>query len=359
MAALWGKQWTRRELLAHVGDIRQIADVRPVQFTDGMETGVRAFELYTGSGLQFTALASRGMDIGQAHYKGYPLAWHSQTDVIHPAFYEPEGFGWLRGFHGGLLNTCGLSTMGAPSEDEGKSLGLHGRASYIPASNLQWGGEWEGDEYRLYLKGTLKEAAVFQEHLFLHRTMTASLGAKSFTLHDRVHNAGFTQTEQMLLYHINLGFPIVEEGSELVAPFAGTTPRDSEAEIERESFHLLHAPRAGYKEKVYFHRLKHHSDGRTAIGVLNRERGLGVYVRLQVNQFPYLTQWKMLGQGTYTVGIEPGNALVMGRARERAEGRLQFLEPDETCEYEIEIGVLDGESEMAAFEHEIAGIMQQ
>lgn len=358
MATLWGKQWARRELLAHIGDIGQVAAVRPVQFTDGAEAGVHAFEIETGCGFNFTVLDSRGMDIGKASYKGYPLAWQSQTGAIHPALYEPEGFGWLRGFHGGLLNTCGLTTMGAPSEDHGQHLGLHGRASYTPASNLQWGGEWEGDEYKLYLRGTLKEAAVFQEHLLLTRTITTCLGAKSLTLHDRVHNAGFQRTEQMLLYHINLGFPIVEDGSELIAPFAETTPRDAEAEIEKETFNLLHAPRHGYQEKVYFHRLKHLPDGTTFAAVLNRARGLGVYVRLNVHQFPYLTQWKMLGQGTYTVGIEPGNALVLGRAREREEGRLQFLEPDETREYETEIGVLEGEPEIREFERQIAGIMQ-
>jgi len=323
-----------------------------------MEAGVHAFDIETGSGLNFTVLASRGMDIGKAQYKGYPLAWHSQTDAIHPAFHEPEGLGWLRGFHGGLLNTCGLSTMGAPSEDVGKSLGLHGRASYLPASNLQWGGDWDRDEYRIYLRGTLKEAAVFQEHLLLTRTITTSLGAKAFTLHDRVHNAGFKRTEQMLLYHINLGFPIVEDGSEFVAPFAETTPRDAEAEMEKETFHLLHAPRPDYQEKVYFHRLLHLQDGTTFAGILNNKRALGVYIRLNVRQFPYLTQWKMLGQGTYTVGIEPGNALVLGRAREREEGRLQFLEPDETREYEIEIGVLEGESELEVFKREIAGIQR-
>lgn len=358
MATLWGRQWTRRELLAHMGDISQVASVRPVQLTDGIEAGVHALEIETGSGFAFSVLASRGMDIGKASYKGLPLAWQSQTGAIHPAFHEPEGFGWLRGFHGGLLNTCGLTTMGAPSEDAGQSLGLHGRASYTPASNLQWGGEWEGDEYRLYLRGTLKEAAVFQEHLLLKRTITTYLGAKSLTLHDCVHNAGFQRTEHMLLYHINLGFPIVEDGAEFVAPFAETTPRDAEAAIEKETFHSLHSPRPGYKEKVYFHRLKHLPDGTTFAAVLNRARALGVYVRLNANQFPYLTQWKMLGQGTYTVGIEPGNALVLGRAHEREEGRLLFLEPDETREYETEIGVLEGEQEIAAFERQIAGIMQ-
>lgn len=356
MAHLWGKEWTRRALLERIGDIRQIADVRAVKLVDGFEEGITNLEFYTGSGLSFNALAGRGMDIGLAHYKGMPLAWHSQTDAIHAAYHEPEGFGWLRGFHGGLLNTCGLTTMGAPSEEDGKRLGLHGRASYTPARNLQYGGEWKGDEYWLSARGVLKEAAVFQENVRLYRELNTRLGAKSFTLHDRVHNAGFERVEHMLLYHINLGFPVLDEGAEFLAPFSRTKPRDEEAELEKENFAQMHAPRPGYKEKVYFHQLKKREDGLTLTAVVNRARDLGVYVRFNMNQFPFLTQWKMLGQGTYTLGIEPGNALVLGRARERAAKRLQFLEPDEIREYQIEIGVVDSAEEINALEEEIRGL---
>ena len=50
-----------------------------------------------------------------------------------------------------------------------------------------------------------------------------------------------------------------------------------------------------------------------------------------------------MGEGTYVVGMEPGNALVLGRDVERESGRLQFLEPGERREYDLEIGVVEGE----------------
>ena len=40
--------------------------------------------------------------------------------------------------------------------------------------------------------------------------------------------------------------------------------------------------------------------------------------------------------------LEPANCLVEGRDKDRQRGLLQFLEPGESREYMLEIGVLDG-----------------
>ena len=61
----------------------------------------------------------------------------------------------------------------------------------------------------------------------------------------------------------------------------------------------------------------------------------------------------MMGEGIYVVGMEPGNALVEGRAREREEGRLKFLKPGEEKKYWLEIGVLCGRGELKEFEEKI------
>ncbi len=91
--------------------------IRPVTLADGPERGVRAADVRTGDGLNFTVLLDRGMDIGPAEYRGIPLAWISPTGPISPAFYDPRGIGWLRTFHGGLLTTCGLTQTGVPNVD--------------------------------------------------------------------------------------------------------------------------------------------------------------------------------------------------------------------------------------------------
>ena len=47
------------------------------------------------------------------NFQGLPLAWRSPAGDVHPSYYEPEGFGWLRSFAGGLLTTCGLDQFGS------------------------------------------------------------------------------------------------------------------------------------------------------------------------------------------------------------------------------------------------------
>jgi hypothetical protein len=334
-----------------------------VELADGKERGVRAAEFRTGTGLAFTALIDRGLDISHAEWAGRPMNWRSMTEDAHPAYFDPEGLGWVRTFYGGLLVTCGLNWAGAPCHDPlagparlgPRDLGLHGRISHTPAKNVWADGEWEGDEYRMWLRGKCQEGIVFGENLVLHREIRTSLGSNSFTVRDRVENAGYDRVEHMLLYHINIGFPAVEEGSELLAPSRKCTPRDRDAEEGQEHARSLDAPIPGYGEKAYFHDLGSAPDGRTGTAVVNRELGFGVYVRFNRNELPWYTQWKMMGQRNYVVGMEPANCLPLGRVTEREAGRLQYLEPRETREYTLEIGALTSAEEIDAFAAEVEG----
>jgi hypothetical protein len=354
MATLFGRQWTRAELMQRVGDILQVGGPRLVTLGDGKERGVRAVECRTGSGFQFTVLLDRGLDIAAAEYCGKSLAWRSMTEDAHPAYFEREGLGWLRTFYGGLVVTCGLTQAGAPTVDQGQPLGLHGRVSHLPAKNVWVDGAWEGDEYRFWVRGKLQEAVVFGENLQLTREISARLGENHLTIRDTVENLGYARTEQMLLYHINIGFPAVDEGSELISPTRAATPRDAEAEKGKEEYARLSAPVPGYKEKCYFHEMATGPGGVVKAAIANRALGHAAYVRYQKSQLPNFTEWKMMGQGNYVIGMEPANCLVMGRADERARGTLQFLEPGERREYELEIGVLTSREEIDTFAAEVA-----
>jgi len=50
MVNLWGRPWTRRELLARVGRLDQLAGVQLVEAGDGAERGVRLLRFTAGSG---------------------------------------------------------------------------------------------------------------------------------------------------------------------------------------------------------------------------------------------------------------------------------------------------------------------
>ena len=111
MVTLWGRRWTRPELLARVGRLEQVAGMRLVEGGDGAERGVRMLRCTSGAGFDFEILVDRGFDIGGAWIGGRPLARCSPVGLVGlvgPWYSEPAGLGWFRGFPGGLVSTCGL-----------------------------------------------------------------------------------------------------------------------------------------------------------------------------------------------------------------------------------------------------------
>lgn len=363
MARLWGRDWTREELEQRVGDIGQIGGVRLIELADGKERGVRAAQFRTGTGFAFTALIDRGLDISHAEWCGRAMNWRSMTEDAHPAYFEPEGLGWVRTFYGGLLVTCGLNWAGAPCHDPHagparlgpRDLGLHGHISHTPAKNVYADGRWEGDDYHMWLRGRCQEGLVFGENLILEREIRTTLGSNAITVTDRVENAGYDRVEHMLLYHINIGFPAVDADAELLSPSRRITPRDAAAEEGQERARTLDAPIPGYHEKAYFHDLGAAAGGTTGTAVVNRKLNFGVYVKFNRNELPWYSQWKQMGQRNYVVGMEPANCLPLGRVTEREAGRLQYLEPREVREYTLELGALTTAEEIAAFEAEVEG----
>ncbi|MHB1001395.1 MAG: aldose 1-epimerase family protein [Armatimonadota bacterium] len=358
MVKLFGKEYTKDELLSKVGDISQIGGVRLIDLSDGVERGVRAAEFRTGSGLNFTVLIDRGLDISTAEYNGQSLAWKSSIGDKSPAYYEEPGLGWLRNFAAGLLVTCGLTYVGSPCEDEGKSLGIHGRISNIPASNIYADGAWQDDgSYEMWIQGKLRETVVFGENVQMERRISVKLGENKIHIHDKVTNLGYQDTEHMILYHINGGFPVVDAGTRLVAPVKECKPRDADAEDGKEEYDVFPDPIPGFYEKVYYLDLAEDADGFTCAGLINKSfnngQGLGMYVKFPKKELPKFIEWKNPAEQVYVVGIEPSNCWVGGRDKEREQGTLQFLKPGETREYHVEIGVLTSQEEIKAFEESV------
>ena len=344
MAKLYGREFSRGQLMRRIGDILQIAGAKSYQLTDGNESGVDGIDFRTGTGFNFTVLPGRGMDISYAEYNGQPMCWRSSTGDVAPSHFEPGGLGWLRGFYGGLLVTCGLTYAGAPCTDEETELGLHGRASYTPARNVLTDGRWEGDEYIMWTQGKVRETSVFGENVLLTRKICAKLGEEKLHLHDVVENLGFEPVPHMHLYHINGGFPVVDEDSVLISPTKEAAPRDAEAHVDAEDYCKFLPPTPGFSERVYYHEMEPDAGGYVHAALANKRfkdgRGFGFYIKYLKSQLPRFIEWKMNGEGTYVVGMEPANCLVEGRDKERELGTLQFLQPGERREYRIEIGVL-------------------
>ena len=339
MPELFGRTWTAAELLEHVGDISQVGGVRLVTFAEGPEAGVVAAEIRTGAGLNFAVLPGRGMDIGFAEYRGTPLCWRSSTGEVAAAFYEPEGEGWLRGFSGGLMATCGFTTAGWPSSDDGQALPLHGRASYLPARNVYADAAWHGDEYVMWAQGRTREAVVYGENIQLTRRVWARLGESRLFIDDEIQNLGHTRVPHMIAYHFNVGFPLLDDGARLESSADHIEPMTDDFADAVNDFAIYGPPRADWQTKVLVHHPKADAQGWAETAIINQRVGLRLYIKQRPEQLPFLWQWKQLTPGTYVTGIEPANCFGRGRADDRERGTLQFLAPGERRTYNVEIGV--------------------
>ena len=356
MVELFGRHWTRTALLQRVGDITQLGGARLVTLSEGPESGVQVAEVRTGSGLAFSVLPGRGMDIGFAEFRGMPLCWRSSTGEVAAPNYEPEADGWLRGFSGGLMVTCGMTTAGWPSTDQGQALPLHGRASYLQARNVHVDGDWNGDEYVMWVQGRTRETTVFGEDVRLTRRVWARLGESRLFIDDVLDNLGHGPVPLMLAYHINVGFPLLDEDSELISSASEMEPITDDRDAALFDYARYGPPRPDHRPTVLVHKVRASADGWARTAFVNRRLGLGLFIKQHPEELPFLWQWKQLGYGAYVAGVEPANCFGRGRADDRTRGTLQFLEPGGQRMHSLEIGVLDCAQAIDAFTASVAEV---
>ncbi|MBE0478601.1 aldose 1-epimerase family protein [Candidatus Aerophobetes bacterium] len=356
MVKIAGEHYSPRELVRLIGDLSQVAGVKPYELTEGRARGARCVDVWTGSGFEFTVMLERGMDITRAFYNGKSLCWRSSTGDVHPHFFEPEENNWLRSFPGGLLVTCGLTQAGFPCEDEGEKLGLHGRISHIPAEGVKIDEKWQDEDYILSIEGKMRQSAVFGENIILQRKIWTKMGESRFWVEDKVENRGQKQVPLMILYHFNIGFPVVREGSRLLSPSVEVEPADEISAKEKDAYAQFPAPTSNAASTVYYHKMRADEEGMVRCALINDTvagEELGVYMLYRIDQLPNFVEWKMMGEGEYVVGMEPANCRVEGRAKERQRGTLKMLQANEEKQFWIEFGVLQGKSQIEEFEKKI------
>ena len=341
MVKLFDREWSKAELLRRVGHMDQLAGIRLTESGDGKARGCRILDVWTGTGLRFQVNADRSLDISSCEFKGIPLAWRSPVGDVHPAYYEPQGIGWLRTFPGGLLTTCGLGQFGSPSQDDGMEFGLHGRISNTPASQVNYRTFWNNDEYKLEISAEIRQAALFGENLVLRRCISTALGSNRICIEDSVSNEGFYPAPHMLLYHFNLGFPLVSEDTRLDLQVEETRPHDDVAELGLDYWDQFQPPTRSYLEQVFIHRPSTNEAGLTQVELKNPKLGLGLYWSYPTADLPYLMEWKMMGEGAYVIGVEPANCNGLGgRAATRRQGQLPMLEPGESRKYHLDVEII-------------------
>lgn len=324
----------------HSLDMRQFIDFRQSTLPNGM----RIIDAYNSSGLHFTILPDRGLDIWTAHYNGIPLTW------IAPGSPHPPDYGqsWLSLFNGGLLTTCGLDHAGPP--EDGRDI--HGDYTRLRAGDISI--ETGIRDKRLI--ATMQQSALFGSQLSLKRTYTLSLGHPKIHIYDEVTNQGDQPAPFMLLYHCNFGYPLIREGTEFQV-VSDVYPRDDAAKAGIESWHRYDAATPDYAEQVFFHHVYCVFETECIAALINDD--IALQIRWKTDAMPYLTQWKNTRQGIYVCGIEPGNCIPEGQNAARDAGRLVMLKPGEKQTFDLTLTVLDTDEARARFQVDCENLKQK
>ena len=373
MVELYGQTLTRREVARRSGMLSQFAGVRLMTLGDGVERGIRVLEFRTGSGLRFTVLVDRALDIGDCEFQGKAIGWHSPAGFRNPNLHDYEGEGgiaWARSFSG-LLMTCGLDHILGPQEVPADTYNypgrptarhsLHGRVGLIPGRLTAYGESWDGDRCVLYAEGMVQQSAVFGEDLHLVRRIEADVGGSEIRISDRVVNHGFSRTPHMLFYHVNVSHPLLDEGARYVAPITeavwaahADTYRDQDV-----GYRNMPGPKDVFREQVWQHEMAADAGGLVPVAVVNDRIGVGFEVETRKDQLPCAYQWQHFQSGNYAMGIEPSTHHVLGNLAARERGEMIWLEHGDERRYDLTFRVLDGADAISKAERRIQTIARQ
>ena len=135
----------------------------------------------------------------------------------------------------------------------------------------------------------------------------------------------------MILYHCNMGYPLLSEKAILKIPSIKVTPRNERAAEGIDSWDKMLKPTACFEEQCYYHKFE--KEGKAVL--FNPEIGQGVEISFDADNLKYFTEWKMMGEHEYVLGLEPGNCLPDGRDVMRQKGILEFLDAGEEKTHHI------------------------
>lgn len=345
--------------------------IRKRTLRGGLRDGVDIIEVHNGV-LSYSILPTRGMGLWRGSHRGLFLGWRSAVHgPVHPTFVNPterNGLGWLNGFDEWLCR-CGMSSNGPPGVDaftdnKGQPathhLTLHGRVANLPAHFVEVRVNLD-PPHELIVTGHVQEASLFATHFHLAATYTTVPGSSRLMIHDVVENRGANDAEMQMLYHLNLGAPLLEAGSRLLAPIDEMAPHNAHSAADIDNHEVYTDPTVGFVEQCYFYELLGDDVQRTVVLLHNAEATRGLAVRFKTEEIPCFTLWKnsaAVADG-FVTGLEPGTNYPNFRSFERQHGRVPILPPGGKWECEWSVEICDSALGVADVKKEIADLQKR
>lgn len=311
----------------YIGHPSQLFGVRETRMVGGKADGMRLLEVRNGIGLDFTISLDRCADISYMFYKGNSMAYISPCGMVAPQYYDNKGLGFLKSFTAGFMTTCGLTAVGNPCVDDGEETSLHGNISHTPCEQYSYSVE---DDF-IKITAIMRDAQIFGKQFLMTREYYCSLKENSITITDTVKNIGCKETPYMIMYHCNMGYPLLSENAQLSISSSEVIPRDEHAAKDIDKWDKIIEPTNDFVEQCYYHRF----EGYPMISLKNPDINVEMQMTFDRSTLDCFTEWKMMGEHEYVLGLEPANCNPDGRDVMRERGILKFLKPGESSTNEI------------------------
>ena len=317
----------------YIGNELQLYGVEEYQISGGKGDGMRMLLVRNAAGLEFCVSLDRCGDISKLLLKGTNFGYFSPCGYVSPKYYDNKGIGFLKSFTAGFFTTCGLNAVGSPCIDNGEELSMHGSISNTPCENYSH--FIENDE--IHIKVTVRDASLFADKYLLEREYVCPIYKNKIRLCDTIKNIGSNDSPFEILYHCNMGYPLLSENAKVSIPSSDILPRNEHAKTGIENCLIMEKPQRGYEEKCYYHKMI----GKVQVSIKNPDIKKGLIISYDTDELPCFTQWKMMGEYDYVLGLEPGNCYPDGRDVMRKNGMLKILKPNETVKNNIKFDFME------------------
>ena len=276
----------------------QVAEITRGRYDGGPADTTRFIDMNPSGGLHLRILVDRGFDIGPAWFRSDQIAWLSKVGPTASLDRVTE-FRHRDRFSGGLVTTCGLDNVGAPSE----GIGLHGTIGQVKAGNVTTECVPNGSEWDLVARATVDDVTSLARHLRLERAITTSTGRAAVTISDAVTNLGTATEPAPILYHVNIGYPVWQPGAIVEIASREARVRDDVTPASVPPGSWASAPDPGPNAAEIVHEHLGLTNGSAA--VVNRAVDMRVDVTWDIGELPRLYQWTHPATTVYALGIEP------------------------------------------------------
>ncbi len=328
-----------KEWLKKIGSMQQEAYIRKIEYAEGRAGGLKAYQIKSGP-LMFTSAQDKCLDITELSWRGINFNFISKPGLQNGQAYDYNGFAGQRSIMGGMFFTCGTDNVGTPGIEPHNMFPMHGSLRSTPAEHVCADFFWEDGEYKIRLSGEMRQAALFGGNIVLRRTIETYCGSKEIAIRDEFENQAYETSPFMLLYHFNIGYPLLDVEAKIQIPSSKTVLLGEDGETALP-WNEVTAPVDKLPEEVFYHMLRPDEKGFANVSVFNENVGAGLSISFQAKQLPRFTQWKSMASGDYVMGFEPCNCHVKGQEWERENGTLPVIEAGEKKTVELKLQVLE------------------